>query len=98
VQCIGESVSPVRPKWFYTYVLMSEADGELYTGVTDNLVRRLAQHNAESVSSTKSRVPLKLIYFEACLQKEDAYRREKYLKTGMGKRYLRNRLKGGLTG
>lgn len=42
--------------------------------------------------------PLELIYFEACLNKADAYRREKYLKSGMGKRYLKNRLKGGLTG
>jgi len=89
----------VRPKkWFYTYILMNQKDREFYTGVTDNLNRRLEQHNAGLVLSTKYRLPLKLIYFEACLNKDDAYRRERYLKTGMGKRFLKNRLKGGLTG
>jgi putative endonuclease len=91
-------VSPVRPQWFYTYVLVSAGDRKWYTGVTRDTIRRLKQHNAGLVSSTKHRVPLKMVYFEACLDKDDAYRREKYLKTGMGKRYLRNRLKGGLTG
>lgn len=43
-------------------------------------------------------VPLKLIYFEGYLSKNDAYRRERYLKSGMGKRDLKNRLRGGLTG
>ena len=92
-------MNPVRPPlWFYTYVLMSQKDGNFYTGVTNNLKKRFEEHNSGSVFSTKHRVPLKLIYFEACLAKNDAYRREKYLKTGMGKRFLRNRLKGGLTG
>jgi len=91
-------VNPVRPSWFYTYVLISQKDEGFYTGVTNNLKRRFEQHNAGLVFSTKHRVPMKLIYFEACLNKGDASRREKYLKTGMGKRFLKNRLKGGLTG
>jgi len=92
-------MNPVRPKkWFYTYIFMNQKDREFYTGVTDNLNRRLEQHNAGLVLSTKHRLPLKLIYFEACLKKDDAYHRERYLKTGMGKRFLKNRLKGGLTG
>jgi putative endonuclease len=45
------------------------------------------------VKSTKRRVPLELIYYEACKNAFDARAREKYLKTGMGKRYLKNRLK-----
>jgi putative endonuclease len=77
---------------------MSQKDGKSYTGVTTNLKRRVEQHNAELVLSTKHRIPLELVYFEACLGKDNAYRREKYLKTGMGKRFLKNRLKGGLTG
>jgi len=77
---------------------MSEKDLKFYTGATNNLDKRLEQHNAGLVSSTKYRLPVKMIYFEACLDKHDAYRREKYLKTGMGRRYLKNRLKGGLTG
>ena len=47
---------------------------------------------------TESRLPVKLVYFEGCLNKEDAYNRERYLKTGMGKRYFKNRIKRGLTG
>jgi putative endonuclease len=91
-------MNPVRPLWHYTYVLKSETSGKLYTGATNNLAQRLNQHNNGTVFSTKYMRPLPLIYFEACLNKDDAYRREIYLKSGMGKRYLRNRLRGGLTG
>ena len=91
-------MNPVRPDWYYTYVLRSEKDGTLYTGTTSNLKKRLKEHNGGLVFSTKHKIPLKLIYFEACLDKGDTYRREKYLKSGMGKKYLKNRLKGGLTG
>ena len=91
-------MNPVRPCWFYTYILKNEKDGVFYTGVTRDLKKMLSVHNAGKVRSTKYRIPLAVIYFEACLQRKDAYRRERYLKTGMGKRYLKNRLKGGLTG
>lgn len=90
-------MNPVRP-WTYTYVLKSEKNGKFYTGVTHNLEERLRQHDIGSVRSSKHMCPLNLVYFEACLNKNDAYRREKYLKTGMGKRYIRNRILGGLTG
>jgi putative endonuclease len=85
-------------KWFYIYVLNCNRTNTFYTGATVNLEKRLEQHNKGKVFYTKSRLPVKLIYFEACLNKDDAYRRERYLKTGMGKRYLKNRLRGGLTG
>ena len=78
---------------YYVYVLLSESDGKFYTGSTPELKRRFAAHCAGRVLSTKHRRPLKLIYYEASLSKDDAIRRERYLKTGMGKRYLRNRLK-----
>lgn len=91
-------MNPVRPLWFYTYVLKCERTKTFYTGTTSNLEKRLEQHNAGHVYYTKSRLPVTLVYFEVCLDKYDAYRRERYLKTGMGKRYLKNRLKGGLTG
>jgi len=90
-------MNPVRP-WHYTYVLKSEKTGQSYTGATNNLENRLLEHNSGKVFSTKNKGPFELIYFEACLNKNDAFRREKYLKTGMGKRYIKNRLKGGLTG
>ena len=78
---------------FYVYVLLSEVDNQFYTGATGDLKSRIKQHNEGNVPSTKNRRPLELLYYEACPSQEDASRREKYLKTGMGKRYLRNRLK-----
>lgn len=77
----------------YIYVIQSIMDNHLYTGSTHDLRKRLREHNAGRVFSTKTRGPLKLVYYEACLNEQDARAREKYLKTGMGKRYLKNRLK-----
>lgn len=91
-------MNPVRPCWFYTYALWSKKDKKFYTGATNNLKKRLKQHAQGLVFSTKYRRPLELVYFEACRNKDDAYRRERYLKTTVGKRYLKNRLQGGLTG
>jgi len=65
----------------------------LLTGFTDNIKNRLQEHNSDLVFSTKNRRPWKLIYYEGCLHEKDARAREKYLKSGMGKRYIRNRLK-----
>ena len=78
---------------YYVYVLLSEKDGNIYTGFTTDLRKRLIEHNKGKVESTKNRIPFILIYYEGCLSKEDAMKREKYLKTAYGKRYLRNRLK-----
>lgn len=83
---------------FYTYVLHSEKDGNLYTGYTSDLNLRFEQHQKGYVESTKNRRPFKLIYFEACLEQADALKREKYLKTHYGKMFLRNRLKSYFTG
>ncbi|MFH1231209.1 MAG: GIY-YIG nuclease family protein [Planctomycetota bacterium] len=78
---------------FYTYVIKSQKNGMWYTGYTNDLRKRFKEHNNNIVTSTKNRCPFELIYYEACLDKYDAWNREKYLKTMMGKRYLRNRLK-----
>lgn len=80
-------------KFYYVYVLQSKKDKKWYTGYSDNLQRRLKEHKSGQCYTTKNRRPLKLIYFEGCLSKDDAIAREKYLKSGMGKRYLRNRMK-----
>lgn len=84
--------------YYYVYVLKSEKDGMLYTGYTNDLKERLKMHNEGKVSSTKNRIPLKLIYFEGCLNQQDATYREKYLKTSWGKRYLKGRMENYLTG
>ena len=78
---------------YYVYVLQSLKDKELYTGFAVDLEKRLYKHNNGSVSATKSRKPLKLIYYEVCVDKRDATHRERYLKTSWGKRYVKNRLK-----
>jgi putative endonuclease len=76
----------------YTYVLQSARDGEWYTGCTSDLRQRMKDHIAGKVVSTRHRCPMRLVYYEACRSAEDAFRRERYLKTGRGKRYLHQRL------
>jgi putative endonuclease len=82
----------------YVYILKSLKDGNLYTGYTSDLKRRLAEHQDGQVQSTKHRLPIELIYYEACRSQADATHREKYLKTAWGKRYLKTRLEDYLTG
>jgi putative endonuclease len=77
----------------YVYLLLSHHDGKFYTGSTRDLKRRLVEHSEGKVESTSERRPLKLVYYEACCNEKDASAREKYLKSGMGKRYIKNRLK-----
>ena len=64
---------------YYTYVLQSIKDMKFYTGFTKDLKLRFEQHAKGLVESTKDRRPLKLIYYEACLSREDATKRGKYL-------------------
>ena len=78
---------------YYLYVLQSLKDDKFYTGFTPNLKKRLGKHARGEVKSTKNRLPVKLVYYEAYLLREDAVAREKYLKTSMGKRILKKQLK-----
>ena len=64
----------------YTYVLQSTKDKNFYVGFTKNLKLRFEQHSNGFVESTKDRRPFVLIYYEACINKNDARQREKYLK------------------
>ena len=80
-------------EFYYTYVLLSLKDQKLYYGFTNNLKLRIKRHSNGEVKSTKYRRPLELIYYEACLSKEDAIRREKYFKTYYGRMFLNKRLK-----
>lgn len=78
---------------YYTYILQSEKDKRLYTGYTSDLRKRFREHTEQKSGYTKHRGPYKLIYYEACLDREDAQARELYLKSGRGKRYIKSRLK-----
>jgi putative endonuclease len=83
---------------YFVYVIQSEVDKKFYTGFSEDVYKRLEQHNAGLVTSTKYRTPFRLVYFEASLNKEDAMHREKYLKTTYGKRYIKTRIKSFLLG
>lgn len=78
--------------FFYVYVLESLKDGERYIGYTNDLKRRLEEHKKGLSFATKYRLPFRLIYFEGCLNEQDAKRREGYLKTTQGRRFLGLRL------
>ncbi len=77
---------------YYVYILLLN-NKQLYTGYTDDLKRRIAEHKAGSSKFTSCRLPVSLIHYEAYLLESDARRREKYLKTTEGKRFLRQQLK-----
>lgn len=74
-------------RFYYTYVLRSKRDGKLYIGSSADLKTRLKTHNEGGVDSTTHRRPLDLIYYEACLSKDKAEKREKYFKTGFGRKF-----------
>lgn len=78
---------------FYNYILQSISNDSLYIGYTDNLKHRLKEHHLGQSISTKRYKPWRLIYYEAYLNKADAIRRERYLKTTQGSRLLKRRLK-----
>jgi putative endonuclease len=66
---------------------------QLYTGYTNDLKRRINEHQSGKVDFTSQRLPVKLIHYEAYLLKEDATRRERYLKTTEGKRFLKQQIR-----
>lgn len=83
---------------FYTYVLISEKDGDLYIGLTKDLRKRIQDHQDGKVPSTAPRRPLNLVYYEACIAERDAIVREKNLKTGLGRKFIKRRLEHYLEG
>ncbi len=79
---------------FYVYVIKSKKYGQLYIGSTNNLKRRIIEHNKGGVESTKNKKPYKLIYYEAYEVGTDSRRREKMLKLrGQARNQLKLRLK-----
>jgi len=78
---------------YYVYILFSLKDGGLYIGYTTNLKKRLTQHSNNQVTATKDRTPLKLIHYEYFVDKADAKAREEFLKSGYGRRQLKQILK-----
>lgn len=75
------------------YLLQSKIDESLYIGYTNNIKKRLLEHNSGKNFSTKRSKPWKLIFFEGYLDEKDARRREKYLKTNQGARLIKRMIK-----
>ena len=77
---------------YYVYILHC-ADEKLYTGYSPDLKKRIEKHQKGFVRSTKSRLPIRLIYYEAFIEEKDAKQRELYLKGGNGKKEIEVMLK-----
>jgi putative endonuclease len=73
----------------YVYVLQNETSGRLYKGFTSNLVQRIGQHNAGISKSTKNRGAWRLVYQEEFATRGEAMQREKFLKSGQGREFLK---------
>ncbi len=78
---------------YYVYVLKSGIDDRLYKGQTTNLERRIKEHNSGKTSSSKAYRPWKLVYFETFGSREDALKREKYFKSGIGREFLLKKIR-----
>jgi len=76
---------------YFVYILQC-ADGDFYTGCTDNLKDRLKRHQSGWVPATKDRLPVKIISYVSFQNKYKAFNFEKYLKTGSGRAFLKKRL------
>lgn len=76
---------------YYVYVLEEAESKKLYIGYSSDLKNRIRAHSTHSVSSTKHG-NYKLIYYEAYLNKQDALGREKFLKGGSGRKYIKKQL------
>lgn len=81
---------------FYVCVLKSLKDSKFYVGYTANLRSRIAAHENGTVLSTRTGLPIDIVYYEASRIESDALRRGKYLKSIYGKRYIRNRIRDDL--
>lgn len=78
---------------YFVYTLFSKKSNKFYIGYTDNLKKRLSDHKSGNVHTTYRMPDFKFVYCEICLSKKDAMMRERQLKTGFGRGYLRNRIK-----
>jgi len=79
---------------YYVYVIESIKDGKKYTGMTNDLNRRIVEHNRGKTStpSTRSRGPFKLMYSELTTDRAAARKREKFLKSGAGREFLKQHI------
>lgn len=75
---------------WYVYIAQSQKDKQLYTGISQDPEKRIKKHNNGSTKSTRSRRPFVLIYTEKCLNRSEARKREKFLKSGFGREFIKS--------
>lgn len=75
---------------YFVYVIQSNKDNRLYVGLSKNPYTRLKDHNLGRVFSTKGFKPWKIVYTEKIKDRKSARHREKYLKSGIGKEFLKS--------
>ncbi len=75
---------------YYVYILKSHKNGRFYTGSTDDIKKRLSEHNSGKSKATRYTRPFELVYQESYNTRAEAYQRELYLKTGHGRTELKN--------
>jgi putative endonuclease len=74
---------------YYVYAISSQIKNYIYVGLTDNIKRRIKEHNDGHNKTTKPYRPFKLLLIEKFDTRLEARKREKYLKSGIGKEYLK---------
>jgi putative endonuclease len=79
---------------YKVYVIRSELTRRFYVGMTVNVEKRIEQHNKGMTSSTKGYRPWKLFFYEVFETRAEARKREIYLKSGIGKEYIKNKWSG----
>lgn len=79
---------------YFVYVIRSEKDGRFYVGPSENVEKRVEQHNKGMTFSTKGFRPWKLFFVESYNTKIEAREREKYLKSGIGKEMIKQKWSG----
>ena len=77
---------------FFVYVIKSTVNNRLYKGLTTDLEKRIKEHNSGKTKSTSPYKPWVLVYFEKFDSRDEARKREKYLKSGIGREFLKNKL------
>ncbi|HLR38050.1 MAG TPA: GIY-YIG nuclease family protein [Chitinophagaceae bacterium] len=87
-----------KGKPYFVYVLRSENYNRFYTGMTDNVARRIKEHNSGKTKSTKGYRPWKLFFYEKYSSRKEAREREKYLKSGVGREFIKEKWSGSSAG
>jgi putative endonuclease len=79
---------------YFVYVIESQVDRRIYVGLSSNVENRIKDHNFGRVFSTKGYRPWTLVYYEKVGRRIEARKREKYLKSGCGKEFLKSIILG----